>query len=153
MMKSTLAVAAIKNGTVIDHIEEACGLKIIHLLKLAQQKRRLTIGLNLTSKLLSFKDIIKIEDYFLSTAELSQVAIISSQATVNIIEDYEVVNKFSVQIPDVVEQLFSCPNPHCISNNEQARRGFCTELRKEQVFLRCRFCEKCFCQGELLEFL
>ena len=59
-MSETLSVSAIKNGTVIDHISPGQALRIIQLLSLPSSKYTVTIGLNLHSKLIGIKDLIKI---------------------------------------------------------------------------------------------
>lgn len=49
METKTLAVAAIKNGTVIDHIAAGQALRIIRFLNLAEHHKQITLGLNLPS--------------------------------------------------------------------------------------------------------
>ncbi|MCC2666600.1 MAG: pyrI, partial [Gammaproteobacteria bacterium] len=50
-MSKTLPVSAIKNGTVIDHIRPGQAPRIMHLLKVLESKNKVTMGLNLPSKL------------------------------------------------------------------------------------------------------
>ena len=45
--KSSLAVAALRNGTVIDHIPTNALFKVVKLLDLETSENRLTIGNNL----------------------------------------------------------------------------------------------------------
>ena len=118
MHKKTLSVAAIKNGTVIDHITAGHALKIVRLLNLADHNKIVTLGLNLPSKENKYKDIIKVEGRELNPKELRRVAIFAPHATINIIENYEIVKKFKTEMPETVEYVIVCPNPNCITNNE-----------------------------------
>ena len=66
-----LQVEAIKNGTVIDHIPANIGFKVIKLFKLNDSNERITIGLNLPSSALGKKDIIKIENVYITQEQAS----------------------------------------------------------------------------------
>ena len=61
-----LQVEAIKRGTVIDHIPAQVGFKLLTLFKLTETDQRITIGLNLPSGEMGRKDLIKIENTFLT---------------------------------------------------------------------------------------
>jgi aspartate carbamoyltransferase regulatory subunit len=86
-----LQVEAIKRGTVIDHIPAQVGFKLLTLFKLTETEQRITIGLNLPSGEMGRKDLIKIENTFLTDEQVNQLALYAPQATVNRIDDYEVV--------------------------------------------------------------
>ncbi|ATG72961.1 aspartate carbamoyltransferase regulatory subunit [Zobellella denitrificans] len=144
MNKSQLQVEAIHNGTVIDHIPAGQGIKILQLFGLAQTHEKITVGLNLPSKALGAKDIIKVENTRLSAAQANQLALFAPQATVNLIEDFEVVEKLQLQLPEKVEGVFSCPNSNCISHNEPVTSKFRVRAVDGQVRFRCRYCEKSF---------
>ncbi len=88
-----LQVEAIKRGTVIDHIPAQIGFKLLSLFKLTETDQRITIGLNLPSGEMGRKDLIKIENTFLSEDQVDQLALYAPQATVNRIDNYEVVGK------------------------------------------------------------
>ena len=62
--KTELAVAALRNGTVIDHIPSDALFKCVKILGLADTTHRLTIGNNLNSERLGKKGIIKVADIF-----------------------------------------------------------------------------------------
>lgn len=143
-------VFAIKNGTVIDHIKAKQALKIIQILKLYANDKIVSVGLNFPSKTQKFKDIIKVEERELTPEEANRVAILAPQATINIIRNFEVTKKFKVQIPEQVEKIIICPNPKCITNNEPMNTIFTAEVHKDEVKLRCKYCEKTFDQSEIL---
>ncbi len=151
-MKKTLSVAAIKNGTVIDHIDAGNALKIIKLLRLPSEHRLVTTGLNLPSKAMGKKDIIKVEGRELTEKEVNTVAILAPKASVNIIKNYEVKKKIPIHIPEIIEQIIKCPNPTCICNNEKMDTKFHTEERKKELRLTCHYCEKQFKKEEIKEY-
>lgn len=146
MHKSQLQVEAIHNGTVIDHIPAGQGIKIMRLFGLVKTKEKITIGLNLPSQAWGAKDIIKVENTRLSAAQANQLALFAPDATVNLIEDFEVVEKLQLQLPEKVEGVFSCPNSNCISHNEPVSSKFKVRAVQGQVRFRCNYCEKSFHQ-------
>lgn len=144
------AVAAIANGTVLDHIEPGAGIKIVKLLRLPGHRQQVTLGLNLPSKRMSFKDIIKVEGRELSPAEANQVAILAPLTTINIIQNYEITQKFQVALPERIADVISCPNPCCISNHEPTTRTIYVLSRaKNPIFLECHYCRKLFTHEEI----
>ncbi len=140
-MIKTLSVSAIKDGSVIDHIQAGNAFKIIELLKLTADAKRVTVGLNLKSRMLGMKDLIKVENFFLNQAQASQIAIFSPLATINVIQNYKTIKKFKVQMPEVISGILECPNPRCITNGGAIPTLFTVEENlKIQLF--CRYCEK-----------
>lgn len=140
----TLSVSAIEYGTVIDHIPPGLGLKIVHLLKLADHKQKVTLGLNLSSKSLVFKDLIKVEGRILTNEEVEQIAVFAPNAVINVIENFKVIKKVSVQLPKMVRRVFSCPNQRCITNHERVGTEFKVAMTGKTVTLCCHYCERCF---------
>ncbi len=151
MKEKTLSVSAIKEGTVIDHILAGQALKIVRLLRLAADGKRVTIGLNLKSQSTGLKDIIKIENVFLTESQAAQIAIFSPSATVNVIENYKVAKKFHVRMPDAISSVLACPNIRCITNFEAIPTLFTVEENNSKVILRCKYCEKLFVRDEMRE--
>ena len=88
-----LKVAALKNGTVIDHIPSEKLFKVISILGLEHLPNQVTFGYNLESKRLGKKAIIKVADKYFTQAEVNKIAITAPSATINIITDYEVSTK------------------------------------------------------------
>ena len=109
-----LQVEAIKRGTVIDHIPAQIGFKLLSLFKLTETDQRITIGLNLPSGEMGRKDLIKIENTFLSEDQVDQLALYAPQATVNRIDNYEVVGKSRPSLPERIDNVLVCPNSNCI---------------------------------------
>ncbi|MBD2783126.1 aspartate carbamoyltransferase regulatory subunit [Xenorhabdus sp. DI] len=139
-----LQVEAIKCGTVIDHIPAHIGFKLLSLFKLTETDQRITIGLNLPSNQLGKKDLIKIENTFLTAQQANQLAMYAPHATINNIENYVVVKKMPINLPDQIDNVLVCPNSNCISHNEPVNSSFSVMSAKDDVMLRCKYCEKEF---------
>ena len=144
----SLAVAALKNGTVIDRIIPEALFKVADLLDIKSIKSSVTIGVNLDSKHMGKKGIIKVADTFFSQETLNRIALISPQAKVNIIHDYCVTEKRLVSLPDTLIDLVKCNNPKCITNNEPMPTVFHV-VDRAPVTLRCHYCEHKVQQKEL----
>ena len=140
-MKDKLQVAALENGTVIDHIPSELVFQIVDLLGLKNLDSSVTIGYNLVSQKIGRKGIIKIADKFFTDEEISRLSIVAPNVVLNIIKDYEVVEKKTVIIPNELHGIVRCHNPKCISNNEPMA-SFFHVIDKEQRLLKCHYCEK-----------
>lgn len=151
-MSKTLSVAAIKEGTVIDHIPAGSAFIILQLLKPSQGKHRISLGLNFTSSSMGLKDLIKIENRALTEKEARDIAVFAPQATINIIKNYHVASKILAKLPHEVAHVLVCPNPRCISNSEAVDTLFHIEGHKQLVRLRCHFCEKIFERSEIKDY-
>ncbi|PZX15356.1 aspartate carbamoyltransferase regulatory subunit [Breznakibacter xylanolyticus] len=136
-----LKVSAIKNGTVIDHIPAQQLFKVISILGLDKIQNQITFGTNLESGQLGHKAIIKVSEKFFEDNEINKIALVAPRAKLNIIRDYEVVEKREVQIPDILVGIVKCVNPKCITNNEEITTRFMVE-DKSNVTLKCHYCEK-----------
>ncbi len=140
-----LQVEAIRNGTVIDHIPANFAFKIMKLFNLHQTKERVTVGFNLPSSALGYKDLIKIENYFMSEIQAQQLALYAPNATVNQIEDYKVVAKLPLTLPVHIDAVFACPNTNCITHVEPAvKTRFFIHNEIDDIQLKCKYCEKVF---------
>lgn len=138
MKRSHLMVAAIENGTVIDHIPSARLFEVIRLLGIdSSLDDSVFIGYNLNSQLMGKKSIIKIANRFFNQAELDQLAVVAPNVTHCIIRNYEVAEKRSVTLPDELHNLVQCNNPKCICNNEPMPTRFIVE----KGVVKCHYCE------------
>lgn len=137
--KKELAVAALCNGTVIDHIPSHSLFKAVDLLGIANIDKSITIGNNLESEKLGNKGIIKVADTVFPQDVLNRIAIIAPSAVINTIENYEVVDKKSVELPDEIIDLVRCNNPKCITRNEPMKTKF-SVIDREKVVLKCHYC-------------
>ena len=139
--KKELAVAALENGTVIDHIPSESLFKVVNLLGIQSLDNSVTIGYNLDSKKYGKKGIIKIANVTFPESTLNRIAIIAPNAVINVIKDYEVVEKRKVSLPDDIYGIVKCTNPKCITNNEPMRTHFHV-IDRENMVLKCHYCER-----------
>ena len=144
-------VSKIKDGTVIDHISGGYALDVVKILGITGHERRVvTIAINVPSKRLHTKDIVKIEGRALSRQELNRIALIAPKATINIVRNYIVVEKQEVKLPKVIEDMVKCINPSCISNsNEPIAAKFLVES-EEPLLLKCHYCGYIMEKSDLL---
>ena len=139
--KKELQVAALENGTVIDHIPSDKLFTVVSLLNLKDMDSNITIGYNLESKKLGKKGIIKIADKFFSDEEINRISVVASNIRLNIIRKYAVVEKKEAIMPDELKGIVKCNNPKCITNNEPMQTWFHV-TDKEKGLLKCHYCEK-----------
>ena len=117
--KQELQVAALENGTVIDHIPSERLFTVVSLLGLEHMSNNITIGFNLKSKKLGTKGIIKIADKFFCDEEI----------------------KREVRLPEELRGIVKCANPKCITNNEPMPTLFHV-VDKDNCVIKCHYCEK-----------
>ena len=140
IMKKSLKVEPIENGTVIDHIKQGKALNVYNALNIKKDKT-ITIAMNVPSGKNHKKDILKIEGIELSKYDVDKISLFSPNATINIIKNKIVINKFKVEIPNTIEGILKCTNPNCITNMENVAGKFEVEDR-EPLKIRCVYCEK-----------
>lgn len=136
-----LSVSAIENGTVIDHIPAKNLFKVIQILGLEHIDNPITFGSNLSSRKLGKKAIVKLADIFFEDDDINRIALVAPQAKLNIIRDYEVVEKSVVEVPEDIIGIAKCMNPKCITNYEKVITKF-KVVSKDNVSLKCHYCEK-----------
>jgi aspartate carbamoyltransferase regulatory subunit len=151
MSKKELIVSAIKNGTVIDHILADKLFQVVRALNLNDCTEQILIGNNLDSRKFGKKGIIKCQDKFFKENEIDKIALITSHATLITIQNYEVVEKINIDIPNLIEGMVKCFNPKCITNNEAILQKF-NVIDKEDIKLQCYYCQK-ITKKETLTFL
>lgn len=139
--KNVMAVAALENGTVIDHIPSDSLFKVVDLLGIQSLGNSVTIGNNLDSKKYGKKGIIKVANTTFPESIFNRIAIVAPNAVINIIKNYEVVEKHKVSLPDNIYGIIKCSNPKCITNNEPMRTHFHV-IDRESMILKCHYCER-----------
>ena len=139
--KTERLVAAIKNGTVIDHIPAEKTYEVVNLLQLQNLETPVTIGYNYPSSKIGRKGIIKVSDKFFTDEEISRLSVVAQNVVLNIIHDYEVVEKKTVKTTDELRGIVKCNNPKCITNNEPMNTVFHV-VNKEKGILKCHYCDK-----------
>ncbi len=134
-----LKIPAIKQGTVIDHLPSRDTFKVMRILNPQEFRYPISIALNLKSKSMGIKGIIKISNRSLTKEEVDKIAILAPNATVNIIEDYKVKKKIKVKIPEELVGIIRCTNPMCVTNKQNIEARFRLLQHDE---LKCEYCER-----------
>ncbi|CAI49851.1 aspartate carbamoyltransferase regulatory subunit [Natronomonas pharaonis DSM 2160] len=138
MTDTELRVSKIQKGTVIDHIAGGQALNVLAILGIdGTSGDEISVGMNVPSDRLGRKDIVKVEGRELSQNEVDVLSLIAPAATINIVRDFEVIEKHRVTRPETVEGVLSCPNANCITTeNEPVDSRF--EVLEAGV--RCSYC-------------
>lgn len=139
--RKELKVNAIENGTVIDHLPSSSVSQVIKILNLTECDNMILFGTNLDSHKMGKKGIIKVSNRFFAADEINKIALVAPTATLIVIKNFGVIEKKKVAIPDTIEKFVKCFNPNCITNHEAIPTRF-TVINKEDLKLRCHYCEK-----------
>lgn len=137
--KEHMMVAAIENGSVIDHIPTDKLFTVSQLLDLEKCSSEVVIANNLKSQVMNRKGLIKISGKFFTEDEINKLAVVCPNIRVVVIRDYKVAEKIEVTLPETLTDIVKCANPVCITNNEPMRTVF---YRKDGQTLKCRYCGK-----------
>ncbi|MFN7105502.1 MAG: aspartate carbamoyltransferase regulatory subunit [Pyrobaculum sp.] len=151
-MSKELIVSKIENGTVIDHIPAGRALAVLRVLGITgREGARVALVMNVESRKLGRKDIVKIEGRELTPEEVNIISAVAPTATINIIRGFEVARKFRVSPPEVIRGRFKCKNPTCITNapREPATTVFYL-VRKEPPLFVCSYCGRYHELGDLV---
>jgi len=139
--RKTLRVSKIKNGTVIDHITGGHALDVIKILGITGRVDGVvTVAINVPSKKLNVKDMVKIEGRELKSEEVDKIALLAPHATINIIRNYKVVEKQRVKLPNILREIVKCANPACISNSKEPVQPTFYVESEEPLRVRCHYC-------------
>lgn len=146
-----LRIQKIKNGTVIDHLPAGTALTVLRILGISRDyKNPVSVVMNVASKSLGMKDVVKVEDRILRSDETDKLSLIAPKATINIIRDYKVSGKNKVTIPKEIVGVLMCGNPSCITNKREPVTPVFAVDRETPIVLRCKFCERIM-DRELIE--
>lgn len=141
LSETTLRVSKIKDGTVIDHITGGHALEVLKILGITDHVECVvTVGMNVPSKTLGLKDMVKIEGRELKSEEVDKIALLAPHASINIIRNYKVVDKQLVRLPKIIKETIKCANPACISNSKEPVKSTFYVENEEPLRLRCHYC-------------
>lgn len=138
---NTLKVQKIENGTVIDHISAGKAWEVVRLLHLDESPDTVTLLSRVHSKTLGKKDVVKVEHRQLGKSEVNKIALVSPSASVNLIKNYDVKEKYKVKLPKEVKGILKCTNPVCVTHSEPVESNFLVE-DESPLKLRCAYCER-----------
>ncbi len=139
-----LRIAAIKNGTVIDHIGNGLALDVLRIIGASglDKDSTVSVALHVRSGKLGWKDIVKVENMELSPRKVNAIALIAPTATISIIRDFKVQEKRVVDLPETIVGVVRCPNPNCISNQGEPIESEFRVSRRRPVVLTCIYCDR-----------
>lgn len=132
-------IDSIQNGFVIDHIPAGKGMTLYDLLGLDELDCSIALIKNVGSEKMGKKDIIKIDAAIDINFDI--IGFIAPEVTVNIIEDGEIVEKKSMELPLTLTGVIRCKNPRCITTTEQEIIHKFKLTDKENRVYRCIYCE------------
>ncbi|MBR69325.1 MAG: aspartate carbamoyltransferase regulatory subunit [Euryarchaeota archaeon] len=135
-------VTAIRNGTVIDHIPAGQAMRVLEMLGINKRTSvPVSMVMNVPSKKMGTKDIIKVEDRELTQDELNRLALVAPDAHVAIIRAYSVAEKMTIELGEEVTNVVQCTFTNCITTN--LREPLPHRLKvvsREPLELRCHYC-------------
>lgn len=134
-----MTVDSIRDGIVIDHITAGCGMKLYELLGLDKAGVPVAIMLNVTSRKLGKKDIIKVDADI--PVNLDVIGFVDPGATVNVIRDGKLQEKKVMELPKTLTNVIRCKNPRCITSTEQELDQVFRLTNLEKKEYRCLYCE------------
>lgn len=132
-------IDSIKNGIVIDHIGAKKGMEIYEALKLKDLDCAVAIITNAKSEKKGRKDIIKIDQDI--DIDMEVIGFIEPNATINIVKNNQLVDKYNVTLPEKIVNIAKCQNPRCITSIEKDLDQIFTLTDKENQVYRCKYCE------------
>ena len=132
-------IDSIQNGVVIDHITAGSGMRLYNLLGLDATDLSVAIIRNVTSRKMGKKDIIKIDAEI--DVNLDVIGYVDPGATVNIIRDGQLVEKKTIEMPEILTDVIKCKNPRCITGTEQELKHVFRLTDRAKKEYRCIYCE------------
>ena len=144
-------IGYIENGINIDHIPHGNAWYIMKILNLFNSDSQAGIGLNLPSKKLGTKDLIKIENRVLTTSEIDAISLFCTGSKVSIIKNFKVESKHVLELPKTVTDVIVCPNKRCVSHEHISKFNTFVN-RKDEIIVKCHYCEKEYKVDEVTQY-
>jgi aspartate carbamoyltransferase regulatory subunit len=147
-----LKVKKIQDGTVIDHITMGHALDVLRILGITgKEGYTLSILMNVPSKKVKRKDIVKIEGRELRPDEVDKIALIAAHASINIIRNFQVVDKKEVKLPQKIHGIIKCANPTCITNSREPIKPIFVVDGDQDIQLKCHYCGRIMGKDDVLK--
>ena len=108
--------STVRTGIVIDHITAGRAMLLYELLGLENEEGSVAIIKNVRSGKMGKKDIIKIETE--RDLNLDIIGYVDPDATVNVIRDGQLIEKKTLDLPEMLTDVIFCKNPRCITSVE-----------------------------------
>jgi len=148
----------IRNGIVLDHLPVGTGDKVKKCLifsKILKENSVVHLIENVPSKKMKIKDVLILENAFLTDELYGLIRVIAPQVTFNVLKEGK-FQKIKVKLPEKIvssNSLPSCPNKLCITNlDPEAKSKFqLIKVEKENFILKCEYCEREFEREEIIK--
>ncbi len=138
-----MIVDSIEKGIVIDHITAGLGMTVLGFLNIDKTKNTIAFIMNASSSKHGRKDMIKIENVV--DVDLAVLGLIDPTATVNIIEDSDIVKKITLKLPESVTNVIQCKNPRCVTSVEKNIPHVFHLIDEENREYKCDYCDDIVC--------
>lgn len=150
-METTLKVSKIKDGTVIDHVPAGKALRVVSILKIENNPDvSTTIAMRVQSGKLGRKDVIKVENKYLSRDDLDRISLVAPDATISIVKNYDITDKFTVKLTKTVIGILKCQNQSCVSNQKEPVNSEFYVVSEKPLVLRCFYCERNMAEKDII---
>lgn len=130
----------LSDGTVVDHLPVGSAVKALVILGLPREGP-VTVGMNVPSKRLGRKDIIRVEGLELRKSEADRLALLGASVTVTIVKKGAVARKQTLEVPERLVGVLKCATPTCVTNHERTPSVF-DRMSTSPLVLRCAYCER-----------
>jgi aspartate carbamoyltransferase regulatory subunit len=137
-----IRIVKIHDGTVIDHIRAGKALEVLKILGITGEEGNVvTLAMNISSSKIEKKDIVKVEHRFLEEEEVARIALVAPEATINLIENFKIIKKTRVKLPDTITDVIVCTNQRCVTNKEREPIQSKYEVVSSRpIQLKCLYC-------------
>ena len=132
-------IDSITNGVVIDHISAGKGMKLYELLGLDKLDCSVAIIKNVISKKKGKKDIIKIDADI--PINFDVIGYVDPGITIDIIKNGILIEKRTIEKPEILTNVIRCKNPRCITSCEQEIDHIFKLTDRTDGTYRCIYCE------------
>ena len=136
-----ISIGKIEEGFVLDHIKAGTSLNIYKHLGLDKLDCTVAIIKNAKSGKMGKKDILKVE-CDINTLNLDILGFIDHNITVNVIKNFEIVEKLPLSLPKEITNIIKCKNPRCITSIEQELPHVFVLTDEKKEIYRCKHCEE-----------
>lgn len=141
----------INSGTVIDHLPRDFGARIRGVLEAARffsSDSVIHTIEDVPSKSMGKKDVLVMENVFLTKEMMVSIASFAPGATFNVIKNQR-FRKLILEKSGPIEEIGKCPNQNCITNNDPEAFPKFIPLNGDGS-LQCHYCERTFKNSETI---
>jgi aspartate carbamoyltransferase regulatory subunit len=147
-----IRIVKIHDGTVIDHIRAGKALEVLKILRITGDDGNiLSLAMNISSSKIEKKDIVKVEHRLLKDEEVARIALVAPEATINLVEDFKIIKKTRVELPETLTDIMPCPNQRCVTNKEREPiRSKYQVISRKPIQLKCLYCWTIVDEGQII---